>query len=91
MMVQKNVKIKLPLKCLSNFWRTLKILLINREINLILTWSARCFIIDNLVFGQEPTLTVNDTKLYVPVVSLSMQDHAKLLEQVKSGFKRTIN
>ena len=42
----KNVKTRVPLKSLSNFWRTLEMQLINCEINLILTWSARCFIID---------------------------------------------
>ena len=66
-------------------------LLINCEINLILTWSARCFIIDNPIAGQEPTFTITDTKLYVPVVTLSTQENAKLLEQLKSGFTRTIN
>ena len=54
--------------------------LINCEINLILTWSNRCFIIDNPIAGQEPTFTISDTKLYVPVVTLSTQDNAKLLE-----------
>ena len=47
--------------------------LINCEINLILNWSNRCFIIDNTVAGQEPTFTITDTKLYVPVVTLSTQ------------------
>ena len=37
-----NVKIMLPLKCLSNFRRTLEMPLINCEINLMLTWSANC-------------------------------------------------
>ena len=64
--------------------------LINFEINLILTWSNRCFIIDNHITGQEPTFTITDTKLYFPVTTLSAQDYAKLLEQLKSGFKRTI-
>ena len=65
--------------------------MINCEINLILTWSARCFIIDAPIAGREPTLTTTDTKLYVPVVTLSTQDNAKLLDQLKSCFKRTIN
>ena len=65
--------------------------LINCEINLILSWSDRCFIIDDPIDNREPTFTTTDTKLYVPVVSLSIQDNAKLLEQLKSGFKRTIN
>ena len=53
--------------------------LINCEINLILTWSNRCFIIDNPLAGQEPTFTITDTKLYASVVTLSTQDNAKLL------------
>ena len=79
------------LKFLSNFWRTLEMSLINCEINLILTCSKNCFIIDAPVKNQLPTSTITDTKLYVPVVNLSTQDNAKLLEQLKSGFKRTIN
>ena len=54
--------------------------LINCEINLILTWSNRCFIIDNLIASQEPTFTITDTKFYVPVVTLSTEDKTKLLE-----------
>ena len=46
---------------------------------------------DNNITGQEPIFTITDTKLYVPVVTLSNQDYAKLFEQLKSGFKRTIN
>ena len=87
----KNVKIRVPLKYLSNFWRTLEMPLINCEISLILTWSNRCFMIDNSSDDQVPTFRITDTKLYVPVVTLSIQDNAKLLEQLKSGFKRTIN
>ena len=40
----KNVEIAVPSKYLSNFWRTLEMLLINNEINLILTWSRACVI-----------------------------------------------
>ena len=65
--------------------------LISCEINLILTSPNRCFIIDNPIAGQEPTFTITDTKVYVPVVTLSTQDNAKLLESLKSGFKRIIN
>ena len=87
----KNVKIRIPLKFLKNIWRTLEMPLINFEINLILTWPARCFIIDAPIDGKEPTFTITDTKLYVPVLTLSTQDNAKLLEHLKLGFKRTIN
>ena len=70
-----------PLKYLSNFWRTLEIPLINCEINFILTWSANCLIISTDVANQN-------TKLYVLVVTLPTQDNSKLPQQLKSGFKR---
>ena len=61
--------------------------LINCEVELILIWSANCVVVAN----QVPTFTITDTNLYVPVVTLSTQDNAKLLPQLKSGFKRTIS
>ena len=65
--------------------------LINCEINLFLIWFDRCFIVYNPIDDQVPTFTITDTRLYVPVVTLSIQDNAKLLEQLKLGFKREIN
>ena len=62
--------------------------LINCEINLILTWSSTCVIIDST---DSETFAIIDTKLYVPLVTLSNQDNKNLLQQLKSGFKRTIN
>ena len=79
-----------PLKDLSNFRRTLEIPLINCEVELILTWSADCVIIYTDVADQVSTFTITETNLYVPVVTLSTQDNAKLLSQLKSGFKRKI-
>ena len=61
------------------------------EINLIWTWSVNYVIIYTNVANQNPTFEITETKLYVPVVTLSTQDNAKLLPQLKSGFKRTIN
>ena len=84
----KDVKIIVPLKYLSNFWRTLEMPLINCEVNLILTWSRDCVITNSTGAGK---FAITETKLYVPVVTLSTQDNAKLLQQLKSGFKRTIN
>ena len=86
-----NVEIMVPLKYLSNVWRTLEMPLINCEVELILTWSAGCVIIYTDVADQVPTFTITETNLYVPVVTLSTQDNAKLLPQLKSGFKRTIS
>ena len=65
--------------------------LINCEVELILNWSANCVIIYTNVNNQVPTFTITETNLYVPVVTLSTQDNAKLLPQLKSGFKRTIS
>ena len=64
--------------------------LINSEINLDLNFSKKWVVVASNV-NQEPTFLITDTKLYVPVVTLSTQDNAKLLEELKSGFKRTIN
>ena len=77
-----------PLKYLSNFWRTHETPLINCEVNLILTWSSTCVITNSNGAG---TFAITDTKLYVPVVTLSTQENTKLLQQLKSGFKRVIN
>ena len=63
--------------------------LINCEINLILTWSANCIISDSA--NKATIFVLSDTKLYVPLVTLPTQNNAKLLRQLKSGFKRTIN
>ena len=53
-----------------------------------LTWSPT-FVISSAT--GKPKFKITDTKLYVPVVTLSTQDNAKLLQLLKSGFKRTIN
>ena len=89
-----------PLKYQSNFWRSLDILSINCEVSLTLTWSENCVItslerraITNTRIDTSPTSTtfkITDTKLYVPVVTLSTKDDNNFLEQLKSGFKRTI-
>ena len=65
--------------------------LINCETNLILTWSANCAIIYTNVANQNPTFKITENKLYVLVVTLSTQDNEKLLPQLKSGFKRTVD
>ena len=88
---RKNVDIMVPLKYLSNFWRTLEMPLINCEVNLILTWSSTCILIATGVPSQAATFAITDTKLYVPVVTLSTQENTKFFQQVKSGFKRVIN
>ena len=98
---EKEVKIVAPLKHLSNFWRTLHRPLINCEINLTLTWSENCVITSKVTRDVGPavaainnptnaTFKITDTKFHVPVVTLTTEDGNKLLEQLKTGFKRTI-
>ena len=65
--------------------------LINCKVEIIQVFSASCAIIYTDVANQVPTFTITETNLYVPVVTLSTQDNAKLLPQLKSGFKRTIS
>ena len=59
--------------------------LINCEINLILTWSEDC-VVSSATGATEFKIT--DTKLYARVVTLSTQDNAELLRQLKSRLKK---
>ena len=67
---RKDVEIMVPLKYLSNFWRTLEMPLINCEVNLILTWSSTCVLAAVGDANQAATFAITNTKLYVPVVTL---------------------
>ena len=64
--------------------------LINFENDLVVTWPVNCVVSSNVDANQATTFTITDTKLYVPVVTLSTQDNAKLLQPLKSGFKKTL-
>ena len=86
----KDVETMVPLKYLSDFLRTLEMPLINCEVNLILTWSSNCVLVATAIQNQAVTFEITDTKLYVPVVTLSTQENTKFLQQLKSGFKRLI-
>ena len=87
----KDLEIMVSLKYLSNFWRTLEMPLINCEFNLILTWSSTCVLVATRVDNQNAKFAITDTKLYVPIVTLSTQENTKFLQQLKSSFKRVIN
>ena len=69
----KDVEINVPLEYLSNSWRTLEMPLINCEVNLILTWSKNCVITNST--GERKFAITTETKLYVPVVTLSTKDN----------------
>ena len=96
---KEDIKIAIPLKYLSNFWRSLDIPIINWEITLILSWYKECVLVGRAFRGPpaaaiiSPTsakFEITDCKLYVPVVTLSVENDNKLLEQLKSGFRRSI-
>ena len=76
---------------LSNFRGTLEMPLIICKISLQLKWSKNCFLVDGTVANEVLKFTITDTKRYVPAVTLSNQDNAKLLKQLESGFKIIIN
>ena len=96
------IKIKEVQKKLKQFWNSLNIPLINCEVTLALSWSETCVITSmekrTFAAGQpnrsnsptNATFKIKDTKLHVPVVTLSAENHNNLLEQLKTGFKRTI-
>ena len=82
-----NVKVVVPLKYLSNFFRSLEMPLINCKIKLNLTWKKECLLSTG---AGEAVFIINDTKLYVPVVTLSKEDNKDFIEQQNKGFQRSI-
>ena len=83
----KNVvKIAVPLKYLSNFWRSLEMPLINCKVELSLKWYETCL----LTTATTASFEITDVKLYVPIVTLSVEDNLKLLKLLSEGFKRPI-
>ena len=95
---KEDVKIAIPLKYLGNFWRSLDIPLINCEITLI-SWYKECVLVGRahrgppaaaINFPTDATFEITDCKFYVPVVTISVENDNKLLEQLKSGFRRSI-
>ena len=83
---KNGVKIAVPLKYLSNFWRSLEMPLINCKVELSLKWIENC----GLTIAANPnkaTFEITDAKLYVP---LSIQGNAKLSKLLDEGFRRSI-
>ena len=82
-----NVKVVVPLKYLSNFFRSLEMSLINCKIKLNLTWKKECVLSSN---DGDAVFIINDPKLYIPVVTLSKEDNKDFIEQQNKGFQRSI-
>ena len=94
---KKGVKIAVPLKYLSNFWRSLEMPLINCKVELSLNWIENCVLTSaaiganaNATGADSATFKITDAKLYVPVVTLSAEDNVKLVKQLNEGFKRPV-
>ena len=83
---RNGVKIAVPLKYLSNFWRSLEISLIICKLELSLAWNENCILTS---LAGNSTYTIADAKLYVTVVTLSIEDNAKLTKLLNEGFKRS--
>ena len=84
---KRSVKVVVPLKYLSNFFRSLEIPLINCKIKLNLTWKKECVLSTD---AGDAVFIINDTKMYVPVVTLSKEDNKDFIEQQNKGFQRSI-
>ena len=87
LIVKRNLKVVVPLKYLSNFFRSLEMPLINCKTKLNLTWKKECVLSNQ---AGEAVFIINDTKLYVPAVTLSKEDNKDFIEQQNKGFQRSI-
>ena len=84
---KRSVKVVVPLKYLSNFFRSLEMPLINCKTKFNLTWKKECVLSTD---AGNAVFIINDTKLYVPVVTLSKEDNKDSIEQQNKGFQRSI-
>ena len=84
---KRSVKAVVPLKYLSNFFRSLEMPLLNCKIKLNLTWKKECVLSTD---AGDAVFIINDTKMYVPVVTLSKEDNKDFIEQQNKGFQRSI-
>ena len=82
-----NVKVVVPSKYLSNFFRSLEMPLINCKIKLNLTWKKECVLSTD---DGNAVFIINDTKMCVPVVTLSKEDNKDFTEKQNKGFQRSI-
>ena len=86
---RNGVKIAVPLKYLSSFWRSLETPLINCKVELSLKWIENC-ILTTAANASKTTFKITDAKLYVPIVTLLIEDNSKLSKLLNEGFKRPI-
>ena len=84
---KRSVKVVVPLKYLSNFFRSLEMPLSNCKIKLNLTLKKECVLSTG---AGGAVFIINDAKLHVPVVTLSKEDNKDFIEQQNKGFQRSI-
>ena len=84
---KRSVKVVVPLKYFSDFFRSLEMPLINCKIKLNLTWKKERVLSNQ---AGNAVFIINDTKVYVPVVTLSKEDNKDFIEQQNKGFQRSI-
>ena len=87
----QNATIAAPLKNLSNFWRSLKMALINCKVESKLKWTKHCVLSAAAAYyinanSNNIIFIIKGTKLYVPVVNLSTRDNQKLSKLLSRGF-----
>ena len=87
---KKGVKIAVPLKYLSNFWRSIEMPLINCKVELSWGWIENCVLTTAAVDVDVNTTGSDHTKLYAPIVTLSAEDNVNLSQLLGKGFKRSI-
>ena len=93
----RNTKIVVPLKYLSDFFRSLEMSLINCKIHLELNWNNNCVICSANTYAggdnannSETTFKITSTKLYAPIVTLSTKGNVNLTKQLNEVFKRSV-
>ena len=84
---RNSLKIAVPLKYLSNFWKSLEMPLTNCKVELLLTWNPNCLL---CTLVGASTFTITDVKLYVQIVTLSREDNAKLSKLLSEAFKKPV-
>ena len=86
--IKEGVKIAVPLKYFSNFWRSLEMPLINCKTEVSLEWIENCVLTTAAIgyWCRSATFEITDAKLYVSIVTLSAEDNAKLSKLLSEGF-----
>ena len=95
--ILKDATIAVPLKCLTNFWKSLEMPLISYKVELKLRWTKHCILssagtgnANGNNNGNNIFFSIKDTKLYVPVVTLSERDNQKLSKILSKVFERSV-